>query len=198
MVDGVVGCVQNSTEPTPSSLNFAMDAAIWVGSICWVTLGDGEKGVGAGVLGIEELAIPSSPPRLERPSSMASGWRVWWGYGLDGFGVGAGVAGMERARSALSLERDAVSWSGEGALCPARAPPVLKVGVGAGVEGAAGDRTELVELVRLRMVRSIIVSRKSSKFSPESYIILIILEIEIPSYYSTKSLFGKICYVHLY
>ena len=77
MVDGVVGCVKNSTEPTPSSLNLAMDAAICVGSICWVTLGDGENGVGAGVPGLEELAIPSSPPRLDRLSSIASGCNVW-------------------------------------------------------------------------------------------------------------------------
>lgn len=77
MVDGVVGCVKNSTDPTPSSLNRAMDAAICVGSICWVTLGDGENGVGAGVPGIEELAIPSSPPRFDRLSNIASGCRVW-------------------------------------------------------------------------------------------------------------------------
>jgi len=73
VVDGVVGWVQNSTDPTPSSLSLAMEAAIWVGSICWVTLGEGENGVGAGVLGMEELAIPSSPPRLDRLSNMASG-----------------------------------------------------------------------------------------------------------------------------
>jgi len=62
---------------------------------------------------------------------------------------------MERARSALSLEREAANWSGEGALCPVRAPPAVNVGVGAGGEGAAGDLTELVELVLLRMDRSI-------------------------------------------
>jgi len=75
------------------------------------------------------------------------------------------VAGMERALSALNLEREAASWSGEGALCPVRAAAVLRVGVGAGVEGAAGDLTELVELVRLRMERSML-SRLSGKLSP--------------------------------
>ena len=72
MVEGVVGWVL-VTEPTPSSRNLAMDAAICPGSMCWFTLGDGENGVGAGVPGIEELAIPSSPPRLDRLSNMASG-----------------------------------------------------------------------------------------------------------------------------
>ena len=47
---------------------------------------------------------------------------------------------------------EAASWSGDGAAgCDGR----VRVGVGAGVEGAAGERTELVELVRLRMERSI-------------------------------------------
>ena len=75
--------------------------------------------------------------------------------GLFGFGVGAGVAGVERARSTLNLDKEAASWSGDGALCPGLDVPELNVGVGAGVEGAAGDRTELVELVLLRMDRSI-------------------------------------------
>ena len=65
--------------------------------------------------------------------------------------AGAGVAGVERALSALSLERLAANWSGLGALLPG---PAL-AGVGAGVPGTAGDLTELVELVLLRILLSI-------------------------------------------
>ena len=49
-----------------------MEAAIWSLVTCWVTLGEGEKGVGAGVEGREQDAIPSSPPlSWESESRMA-------------------------------------------------------------------------------------------------------------------------------
>ena len=79
-------------------------------------------------------------------------------------GVGAGVAGVLRALSALSLDNWLASWSGLGPLCcPAPGVPtlptllvwVLRVGVGAGVPGTMGDLTELVLLVRLRIDLSI-------------------------------------------
>ena len=144
MPAGVVGCVL--TVLTPSSLSLAILAATWPGSSwswCWWP-GEGEKGVGWGVPGTEQLAIPSSPPSVAR-LSRSSGCR------LAGLGVGAGVAGVDRALSARSLERLAASWSGLGARWP---EPDL-AGVGAGVPGTAGDLTELVELVLLLILLSI-------------------------------------------
>ena len=130
----------------------------WPGSRC-LPPGEGEYGVGAGVPGTLLLAIPSSPPcSPASPSMIWSGWSACCGGG-PGLGVGAGVPGSERARSALSLVRVAASWSGLGARCPARPPACSPVGVALGVAGTAGDRTELVELVRLRILRSIINAR---------------------------------------
>lgn len=153
----MVGCVEEML-PTPSSLSFWMEAAIW-SLVTPVTQGEGEKGVGAGVEGREPLAIPSSPPSCARESRMASGWRCWLGWGTAGLGVVAGAPGVARALSALSLEREAASWSGEGPRSLVRPPPPMaRLGVGAGVEGAAGDLTELVELVLLLIDLSILSS----------------------------------------
>ena len=89
---------------SPSSRSFWIEAAIWSLVTCWATLGEGEKGVGAGVEGNEAEAIPSSPPwRWDKESSIASGWRWWPGWGVAGLGVVAGAPGVASARSALSL-----------------------------------------------------------------------------------------------
>jgi len=76
---------------------------------------------------------------------------------VAGLGVVAGAPGVASARSALSLDSEAASWSGEGPRSLVlTVVPMARLGVGAGVDGAAGDLTELVELVRLRMERSIL------------------------------------------
>jgi len=64
---------------------------------------------------------------------------------------------VAKARSALSLDSEAANWSGEGPRSLVLTEvPIARLGVGAGVDGAAGDLTELVELVRLRIERSMI------------------------------------------
>lgn len=59
-------------------------------------------------------------------------------------GVGAGAPGASSACSHRRRDREAHSWSGEGALCT---PDNLELGVGAGVEGTRGDLKEEVEEV---------------------------------------------------
>jgi len=71
-VEGVTGWVLAEETP-PSSLSRAKAAAICSGWRVWLTEGEGEKGVGAGVPGTELLAMPSSPPQLDSPARRASG-----------------------------------------------------------------------------------------------------------------------------
>ncbi len=128
--------------------------------------GDGENGDGAGVAGNDELSTyPSSARRLLIPAANCSGPTTCWVTWRRGFGVGAGVAGMEEEREPPEAPRrrdkPAASWSGEGwrsrapegpSCCPATG---VWEGVTEGVAGWAGERRELVELVRLRSPRSI-------------------------------------------
>ncbi len=70
----------------------------------------------------------------------------------------------EAALLALSLEMPAASWSGCSSALAGGCPPgwYPAMGVCEGVAGGAGERRELVELVRLRAPRSITKERRSN------------------------------------
>ena len=143
-----------------------MPSATWSGLNTVTCAGLGQKGEGAGVAGWLLESKPSSWRMFLIPATSCSGI-IWWLTWSNGLGVGAGVGGMEEALeppcSALTLVNPAASWSGftfwkvkqdvADNAPPAPAPALLKVavlGVWAGVAGQRGDRSELVELVRLR------------------------------------------------